>query len=133
MFVAWWMLHVLAAALRFASFQRLYNILERGSPKTGRASASEEDILSSIQVNVLLVRGAAAWCIFRPTCLQRSLTLWWLLRRQGIACALRIGVRFVAGRFEAHAWVERLGLVLNDRPDIGQLFAPFATRSWSPT
>jgi hypothetical protein len=60
--------------------------------------------------------------LFHPTCLHRSLTLWWLLRRQGVASELRIGVRKEQGRFEAHAWVERAGVALNDRADIGQDF-----------
>ena len=36
------------------------------------------------------------------------------------------------GRFEAHAWVERQGVALNDRADIGRDFAPFDTVHWAP-
>jgi hypothetical protein len=48
-----------------------------------------------------------------------------LLRRRGIAGDLRIGVRKEAGRFEAHAWVELGGRVLNDNEDVGERFAAF--------
>lgn len=126
------MLLVLAVALSWLGFQRLYSRLERWSPDRGHATESEAEIRSRVEVSALLLRGAAAWSLFRPTCLQRSLTLWWLLRRQGVASELRLGVRLEEGRFEAHAWVERQGLVLNDRPDIAQVFAPFDTSSWSP-
>lgn len=61
----------------------------------------------------------------QPSCLPRALTLWWLLRRQGIAAELRIGARRVADRLEAHAWVECDGRVLNDHADIHDRFAAF--------
>jgi len=51
-----------------------------------------------------------------PSCLAKSLTLWWLLARQGIPSHLRIGIRKEAEKFEAHAWVERDGAALNE-PD----------------
>jgi hypothetical protein len=122
---AWLMLHGVALALRLASFQRLYTVLERWSSGVGRALDDEERILARAQTTVLLVQGAAAWSLFRPTCLHRSLTLWWCLRRQGIASELRIGVRKEQGRFEAHAWVEREGVALNDGLDVGLRFAAF--------
>lgn len=41
-----------------------------------------------------------------PTCLQRSILLWWLLRWMGIGSDLQTGVRQVApGSFTMHAWV----------------------------
>jgi hypothetical protein len=87
-------------------------------------------------------------------CLQRSLVLWTLLRRHGVKSDLRIGVRkerppagnraskSAAGsatrsrfrlphrfepqpRFQAHAWVEWQGVVLNDTPAVRQRYAAF--------
>jgi hypothetical protein len=46
----------------------------------------------------------------------KSLTLWWLLARQEISSHLRIGIRKVDEKMEAHAWVERDGAALNE-PD----------------
>lgn len=63
--------------------------------------------------------------LYCPTWLHRSLTLWWLLGRQGIASELRIGVRKEQGRFEAHSWVEYEGVTLNDELDVGSRFAAF--------
>jgi hypothetical protein len=48
--------------------------------------------------------------------LAKSLTLWWLLVRQGIPSHLRIGIRKEEEKFEAHAWVECDGTALNE-PD----------------
>lgn len=63
---------------------------------------------------------------FRSNCLQRSLTLWCLLRARGIEGDLRVGVQKIAGRLEAHAWVEYRGAVLNDQDDVRRRFLPFA-------
>jgi hypothetical protein len=122
---AWLMLHGVALALRWANFQRVYGFLERWPVGAGRALDDEERIFLRTHGIVRLVQGAAAWSLFHPTCLHRSLTLWWLLRRQGIASELRIGVRMEQGRFEAHAWVERAGVALNDGSDVGLRFAAF--------
>jgi hypothetical protein len=68
---------------------------------------------------------AARHAPYRGNCLSQSLTLWWLLLGQGIQSDLRIGVTSPPGRFEAHAWIEYDGAVINDRPDIGLLFRKF--------
>ena len=62
---------------------------------------------------------------FGSTCLTRSLALTWLLRRHSVSCELRIGVRFVQGNFEAHAWVEHEGTPINDTNDVTARFAMF--------
>jgi hypothetical protein len=69
---------------------------------------------------------AAAAHIVPANCLQRSLSLWWLLNRRSIASDLRIGVRRQGEYLAAHAWIEHAGIVLNDRPDVAHLYAPFA-------
>ena len=48
-----------------------------------------------------------------------------LLRRHGIESDLRIGTRKAEGRFEAHAWVECEGSILNDASTVHQQFAVF--------
>jgi hypothetical protein len=52
------------------------------------------------------------------TCLVRSLAVWALLRKRGIVTELRIGVRKREGAIEAHAWVEREGIPLNEQAGI---------------
>ena len=68
----------------------------------------------------------AAAIVWRANCLQRSMTLWWMLRRRGQAADLRIGVRSEPERPAFHAWVEQNGVVLNDSPDVADRFAPFS-------
>ncbi len=61
-----------------------------------------------------MVLAAARHSPMRVTCLERSLALWWLLARRGIATRLRIGARKSGENFEAHAWVERNGEAIGE-------------------
>ena len=63
------------------------------------------------------------------TCLHRSLALWWLLRRRGFDSSLRLGMRRHDGRFEAHAWVEHGGVILNDHQAAAH---DYVRMSWMP-
>ena len=48
-----------------------------------------------------------------------------MLRRQGYAAKLRIGVRKKAGKLEAHAWVEYEGAALNQAEQMHRHYAAF--------
>jgi hypothetical protein len=58
----------------------------------------------------------------RALCLEQSLVLYYILRRQGVAVRYRQGV--IAFPFEAHAWIEYLGEVINDVPEHARRFVP---------
>ncbi len=60
-----------------------------------------------------------------PSCLDRSVFLWFVLRINGIEGELRIGVAPNADTIDGHAWVEHDDVVINDEPDIAQRFAVF--------
>jgi hypothetical protein len=60
-------------------------------------------------------------------CLHRSLALHQRLRREGLPSELRIGVRKRSDIFEAHAWVEMAGRIVNDAPMAVSSFAPLTT------
>lgn len=70
-----------------------------------------------------LVNRAARFPRWPRACLARSLLLIWLLRGRGIDAELRIGVRMLDGQLDAHAWVTRMGVPINDKTDIGEDFA----------
>jgi hypothetical protein len=59
------------------------------------------------------------------TCLTRSLLLGWFLHRRGVTGELRIGVRLLQDKFDAHAWVEYAGKPINDAHDVAERFAAF--------
>jgi hypothetical protein len=62
---------------------------------------------------------------FRASCLEHSLVLVWLLRREGIAGVLRLGGRKQGAQFEAHAWVEVSGTSLDSANGDALEFVPF--------
>jgi hypothetical protein len=62
---------------------------------------------------------------WQPNCLERSLALWWLFQLNAVEGELRIGGRKDQGRFEAHAWVECDGQVLNDTTDVHKHYSRF--------
>lgn len=116
-------LPILALALRVAGFRRVYGFLLRSSPAAGahHRPVSQQEVSGLAR----MVNAAANHGLVQATCLPRSLLAWWLLRRRGVISEIKIGVRVHQGQFEAHAWVQREGIVLNDRPDVGQRFAAF--------
>jgi Transglutaminase-like superfamily len=76
--------------------------------------SQNEDAQERAVLSAQTVRAAAHCGIGDPACLQQSLTLWWLLARQGIASDLRVGIRKDGEKLEAHAWVECGEVALND-------------------
>ena len=106
--------------LRLAGLQRFQAWLDH-SPVACRVPLSQAEAAAlGVAVN------RAANHVFGPaTCLTRSLLLRWLLRRYGTPSDLRIGVRFEEGVLAAHAWVEKDGIPLNDRPELVARYAAF--------
>lgn len=63
----------------------------------------------------------------RPKCLARSLALHRLLDRSGVeGSRIRIGVRTVADKLTAHAWVTLGGTILGDDPGFVSRFTEIA-------
>jgi hypothetical protein len=59
----------------------------------------------------------------RAGCLRRALVAWWLLRREGIEVAIRIGVQRERDRLLAHAWIEHQGHPVGEDADVASRFA----------
>ena len=117
---------LMGLGLRCLGFRRWQAVLARFTPPA-RSCRTHDPVQREGQVRRLaaLVQTALRWTPASPTCLHRSLTLWWLLRCRGIDGELRIGVRKVGDRLVAHAWVEFQGVVLNDREDVTVVYTPF--------
>jgi len=97
-------------------------LLGRGEPEPERREVSREDRRTAQSVAWAVTR-AAAYGIFRPQCLVRSMAIQRMLRRRGITTSrINVGVRMRNGRFEAHAWVELDGVVIGDSREHVQTF-----------
>ena len=119
------LLPLLTLSLRVRGFGATQRILQKltASAKNGPPVAAVE---SRVALTTRMVLTAARNSPIPSTCLERSLSLWWLLARQGIATEFRIGVRKDDEKFAAHAWVERDGVAIG-QPDASHLhYAAFA-------
>jgi Transglutaminase-like superfamily len=116
------LLPLISLSLRFRGFLKTRAFLQRhlSSPRP-----QKEPYSICPKLTARMVRAAGRYGLQRPTCLQESLALWCILGRQGIPCDLRVGVRKQAERFEAHAWVERLGVPLNEPEGLHRHYAAF--------
>jgi hypothetical protein len=122
LFVAMIVLPVTATGIRLFGIKRWKAFLARLSPfRANRVMENTERAQ-----NIAWLVTVAAWNgPYRANCLQRSLTLWWLLRRRGIESDLKIGMQAENGEVRGHAWIEYGGIVLNDSEDVGDHYHTF--------
>ncbi|HXL21999.1 MAG TPA: lasso peptide biosynthesis B2 protein [Candidatus Dormibacteraeota bacterium] len=104
-------LPLVSQSLRWRGLRATQESLQRRQAPGRKPTKSESQ---KLEVTVRMVKAAVRHGLGHPTCLEESLTLWWLLASQGIPSEVRIGIRKQAENFEAHAWVERDGIALNE-------------------
>jgi hypothetical protein len=118
-------LTAVSGGIRLAGFGRTRSLLTQISPNDLTAHVVADDLDRVVSDLAWSVSAAAHHAPFATTCLQRTVTLWWLLRRRGIESDIRIGTTRTNGGMHAHAWLERNGAVLNDDSEVGERFAAF--------
>ncbi|HKW32930.1 MAG TPA: lasso peptide biosynthesis B2 protein [Candidatus Acidoferrum sp.] len=118
------MLPLVGLSLKFRGFDATRSALRknvlRDTLQTDSNSCNKQIALTAHMVNAADRHG-----LVHPSCLVKSLTLWWMLGRQGIASELRVGVRKEGRKLEAHAWVEREGVALNEPEERHHHYAAF--------
>lgn len=115
--------------LRIAGYAHWNRVLKRLVPETSsRLGLSAADLVTMARAIARLEESAARHLMIRASCLEKSLVLCWLLQRRGIEAKMRIGGRKENGTFEAHAWVELYGQVLNDVDGQHRHFSRFGER-----
>ncbi len=110
--------------VRCIGFKRGCRLLQRLSAWLGQPAPPAEP-LAPITQCVQALNRAIHYGLHPGNCLSRALTLWWLLSRCGVHGDLRIGVRMLDGRFQAHAWLEYEGQPLNEILTVRQQYATF--------
>lgn len=101
------------AALFVAGFRRWKAVVEWLTPVAASERAAKQPEIELGRAAERRVSAAARHLPLGTSCLDRSIALWWMLRRRGLAGELRIGARKREARFEAHAWVELGDAVLD--------------------
>ena len=112
--------------LKAVSFQRLQRVLDRLT--TGKTPAQDVDPARVLEL-AHFVNAASRHTPVDNTCLHRSVTLWWLLRRRAIDGRLRLGARKRNGEREAHAWVEYRGEIVSEDSTRAEDYVPLP---WMP-
>ena len=113
-------------SLRMFNFRSVQRSLERWYSDAVRTDTRNDTaIFAEVQTASRMVDAASRYGLARGNCLSKSMTLWWLLRRQSIPVQLQLGARKTGAQFEAHAWVEMDGRVVNDSEDVRMRYSPF--------
>ena len=112
-------------SLRLRGYGKTITALELRVQFKAKEVETRPEMRDGVQVTCRMVRTALRYSPAQFTCLEESLTLWYLLRRQGIPACLRIGVRKENEKFEAHAWVEHGGEALNQDEAMHRHYAAF--------
>ena len=81
--------------------------------------------LEEARTTARMAAAAARHGLVHGNCLSRSMALSWMLRRRGVPAELRIGASKEVREFEAHAWVEVEGEIINDADDVRERYVPF--------
>jgi hypothetical protein len=121
------LLPAISLSLKLGGFRATQQNLRRLSVASNAGKYSGESVanVEYVAMVVRMVNAAARYGWGAPTCLEKSLALWSLLQQHGTASTVRIGARKVDGKFEAHAWVERDGVALNEPGDAHRHYATF--------
>lgn len=119
------------ALLATAGYSRTKRILERLSRASARRSATPAELESALRL-ARLASMAGRHGLVEATCLRQSLLIHFLLRRDGLSPAIKIGVRRQGRAFDAHAWVELDGTSLDAAVVAHQPLLEYPARSRAP-
>ncbi|MGQ0649174.1 MAG: lasso peptide biosynthesis B2 protein [Gemmatimonadaceae bacterium] len=126
----WWRLVLGQAALVHAwvdvRTRPRGELVRRDSGEAAPAAGDPSFQLETARRVALGVTRAAAYGVFNPTCLVRSLAIVRRFHEEGIhGGSVKVGVARRAGKFVAHAWVELAGEVIGDDEDTVERYASF--------
>jgi hypothetical protein len=119
------LLPLVRCSLHLRGYGKTYTSLQKRVQFQAEGRETLPDVREEVQVTCRMVRAAVRYSLAQFSCLEESLTLWYLLRKQGTPACLRIGVRKEKEKFEAHAWVEHAGEALNQTEEMHRHYAAF--------
>lgn len=99
------LLPAVALGMRVLPFHRVVVLLRGNGNAAGKASIDPDRAAYLVEV-------ASRLQLRKPTCLQKALVLYGLLRRQGVEADLVIGAKKAEEKLAAHAWLEHQGRII---------------------
>jgi hypothetical protein len=118
-------LPIACLAVRLLGFRICRAAFGEPGGATRNSKVLEADTLNIARRIAQLEAVTAANLFLRTSCLELSVVLCRMLTRRGMNAGLRIGARKEADRFEAHAWVEMEGNVVDGGGTEHLHFIPF--------
>ena len=106
---------LLDVGFRLFGFPRVFRFLDGWGQRVAESGCPRVQGRTVRRTVEAVRRATRYYCRRRLDCLPRAVTIFVLLRRQGVPATLRVGVKRYP--FGAHAWVECLGEVLDDSRD----------------
>ena len=114
------MIAALKASLKLRGYKRTIEWIRRRVERVRMRTDVEPSVVKAAEWWVAM---AAAFYPGRAQCLERSLVLYYVLRRQGVPVRYCHGVQ--PWPLISHAWVEYRGAVINDVPERVKAFSRF--------
>ena len=128
---ALFLLPIVATSLKTVGLRRTRAWLAGNALATTRSSI--EQTRANVRRTAQMVAAACRQLPLGSSCLPRTIVLWSLLRRRGIDTDVRIGVPCDRqAEFQAHAWLEWNGEVINDAGDVASQYLPFNRPALNP-
>lgn len=105
--------YVLVWLIRIALWLMPFRVLYKWTINFRKGRIGDRPLPPSAVTKVVWAVTAAAKRVPRATCLTQALATQIMLGRRGHRATLQLGImKSAAGKFDAHAWVERNGAVL---------------------
>ena len=111
-----WLIVFTELSLRAFGLKKTEKLLRLFSKKTAPPDPEPEGVILDRYATIL--NEIKRQTFLKGRCLSQSLVMRLLLGRLGIKSQLVIGARISNGMFNAHAWLEKNGAVLNDHPSV---------------
>ena len=123
------LLPIVRLSLNLFGFKKTYNRILNSYINDQSQADLDSSQLHEAQTVARMIDIASAHGLYQANCLTRSLLLMLALKKRNIPCRLMIGANeqknIKKNDFEAHAWIESGGNVLNDQSNISTRFKVF--------
>lgn len=115
--------YVLVWLIRLALWVMPFRVLYKWTIDFRKGRIGDKPLAPSAVTKIVWAVSAAAKRVPRATCLTQALATQIMLGRRGHRATLQLGImKSKAGKFDAHAWVERNGaIIIGKNETFGQL------------
>lgn len=104
-------------------FKRTFNILRSLASRKSKHPENEQNLVYS-HIDQAYIYHKQFFSF--GNCLARCLTIWFLLKREGIETEIKFGMKKETEKLLAHSWIEYEGQALIRKSEIDENYIPFS-------